>query len=204
MGKKYDESGVILLKIREKRKKMSRKKHFNNNNVYQKVLQKFNLSTRLFLLFVSLLVLSVVVVGVSSYIKAKDMNMETIENRLVRETDLMGYIAANLKFVYVSDDDYFMQQLDTSVRTQKEKLKSDGITSEFFYIVDKKVTPFKVSEKSLPTISNQVINQITNKKTGVFHEKIKGEDYTITFQANERNWWNLWFNHPNKILYESG
>ena len=121
--------------------------------MYQKVLQKFNLSTRLFLLFVSLLVLSVVVVGVSSYIKAKDMNMETIENRLVRETDLMGYIATNLKFVYVSDDDYFMQQLDSSVRTQKEKLKSDGITSEFFYIVDKKVTPFKVSVKSLPTIS---------------------------------------------------
>ena len=134
MGKKYDESGVILLKIREKRKKISRKKHVNNkNNVYQKVLQKFNLSTRLFLLFVSLLVLSVVVVGVSSYIKAKDMNMETIENRLVRETDLMGYIAANLKFVYVSDVDYFMQQLDSNVRTQKEKLKSDGITSEFFY-----------------------------------------------------------------------
>ena len=51
--------------------------------------------------------------------------METIENRLVRETDLMGYIATNLKFVYVSDDDYFMQQLDSSVRTQKEKLKSD-------------------------------------------------------------------------------
>ena len=183
MGKKYDESGVILLKIREKRKKISRKKHVNNkNNVYQKVLQKFNLSTRLFLLFVSLLVLSVVVVGVSSYIKAKDMNMETIENRLVRETDLMGYIAANLKFVYVSDDDYFMQQLDSSVRTQKEKLKSDGITSEFFYIVDKKVTPFKVSEKSLPTISNQAINQITNEKNGVLHEKIKGEDYTVTFQ----------------------
>ena len=171
------------MKNREKRKTKSHKKNSNHNHVFQKVLHKFNLSTRLFLLFVSLLVLSVVVVGVSSYIKAKDMNTKTIENRLVRETDLMGYIAENLKFVYVSDNDYFMQQLDTNVRTQKEKLKSDGITSEFFYIVDKKVTPFKVSEKSLPTISNQVINQITETKTGVLHEKIKGEDYTITFQA---------------------
>src|SRR4051812_23216226 len=183
MGKKYDELEVILLKIREKRKKVSRKKHVNNkNNVYQKVLQKFNLSTRLFLLFVSLLVLSVVVVGVSSYIKAKDMNMETIENRLIREVELMGYIAENLKFVYVSDKDYFIQQLESSVRSQQEKLKSDGISTDFFYIVDKKVTPFKISKDSLPSISDQVINKITEEKNGVFHEQINGEDYTITFQ----------------------
>ena len=183
MGKKYDELEAILLKKREKKRKKEKKNFFNNkNNGYQNLLQKFNLSTRLFFLFVSLLVLSVVVVGASSYIKAKDMNMKTIENRLVRETDLMGYIAQNLKFVYVSDNDYFMQQLDASVRTQKEKLKSDGISSEFFYIVDQKVTPFKVSVKSLPTISNPVIDQIINEKNGVFHEKINGENYTITFQ----------------------
>ncbi len=175
--------GGILLKKRLKRSNVARQKKQNDKTkLYQKVLQKLNLSTRLFLLFVSLLVLSVVVVGVSSYIKAKDMNMETIENRLMRETDLMGYIAENLKFVYVSDEDYFMQQLDASVRTQQDKLKSDGISSEFFYIVDKKITPFKVSEKSLPSISEPVINQIANTKNGVIHKSINGEDYTITFQ----------------------
>ncbi len=183
MGKKYDNLGGILLKKRLKRSNVARqKKQKDKTKLYQKVLQKLNLSTRLFLLFVSLLVLSVVLVGVSSYIKAKDMNMETIENRLMRETDLMGYIAENLKFVYVSDEDYFMQQLDASVRTQQDKLKSDGISSEFFYIVDKKITPFKVSEKSLPSISEPVINQIANTKNGVIHKSINGEDYTITFQ----------------------
>jgi methyl-accepting chemotaxis protein len=183
MGKKYDDFGGILLKKRLKRSNVARQKiQKDKTKLYQKVLQKLNLSTRLFLLFVSLLVLSVVVVGVSSYIKAKDMNMETIENRLMRETDLMGYIAENLKFVYVSDEDYFMQQLDASVRTQQDKLKSDGISSEFFYIVDKKITPFKVSEKSLPSISEPVINQIANTKNGVIHKSINGEDYTITFQ----------------------
>jgi methyl-accepting chemotaxis protein len=183
MGKKYDDFGGILLKKRLKRSNVARQKiQKDKTKLYQKVLQKLNLSTRLFLLFVSLLVLSVVVVGVSSYIKAKNMNMETIENRLMRETDLMGYIAENLKFVYVSDEDYFMQQLDASVRTQQDKLKSDGISSEFFYIVDKKITPFKVSEKSLPSISEPVINQIANTKNGVIHKSINGEDYTITFQ----------------------
>ena len=79
-----------------------------------------------------LLVLTGVVVGASSYIKAKDMNMESIENRLVRETELMGYIAENLKFVYVSDKDYFMQQLEANVRSQQKKLKEDGIPPTSF------------------------------------------------------------------------
>ena len=130
MGKKYDDLGVILLKKGLRRRNSSKKESLNNKaSLSEKIFQKFNLGTRLFILFVSLLILSVVVVGASSYIKAKDMNMESIENRLMREAELMGYIAENLKFVYVSDEDYFMQQLESSVRSQQKKLKSDGISS---------------------------------------------------------------------------
>lgn len=183
IGKKYDDLGGILLKKRLHKKNSSKKENLNNKrSLSEKIFEKFNLGTRLFILFVSLLILSVVVVGASSYIKAKDMNMKTIENRLIREAELMGYIAENLKFVYVSDEDYFMQQLESSVRSQQEKLKSDGISSDFFYIVDKEITPFKINKSSLPSISDQVINKVTEEKNGLFHEKINGEAYTITFQ----------------------
>lgn len=151
----------------------------------QRFLQRVNLSARLFILFVSLLVISVVTVGTISYIKAKDMTIETIENRLVREAELMGYIAESLKFVYVSEDDYFMQQVDGNVRMQQEKLEVDGMKAEFFYIKNQEVIPFKVSKDAIPTISEKTITELVDRKKGVIHERINGDDYTISFHKIE-------------------
>ncbi|WP_438823865.1 methyl-accepting chemotaxis protein [Bacillus sp. JJ1566] len=148
-------------------------------------LQRVNLSARLFILFVSLLVISVVTVGTVSYIQAKNMTIETIEHRLVREAELMGYIAESLKFVYVGQDDYFMQQIDGNVRMQQEKLKGDGIQAEFFYIRKSEVVPFKVSKDAIPGISEKTITELVDRKKGVIHERINGDDYTISFQWNK-------------------
>ena len=175
------------MKIKSFRKKKqqkpkSRSKEKEKGRFFAKWTEKVNLSSRLLILFVSLIVISVFIVGSSSYLKARDLTMESIENRLQRETELMGYIAENLKFVYVSDEDYFMQQLDANVRQQQETLESDGILSDFFYITDKKVTPFKVSKDSLPDIPQKTVEKIIETNNGVFHENIQGKDYTITFQ----------------------
>ncbi|MEI2401141.1 methyl-accepting chemotaxis protein, partial [Paenibacillus phytohabitans] len=112
---------------------------------------------------------------------AKDMTIETIENRLVREAELMGYIAESLKFVYVSEDDYFMQQIDGNVRMQQKKLEGDGIKADFFYIQDQEVIPFKVSKDAIPDFSEKTVTELVERKNGVIHEKIDGEDYTISF-----------------------
>ena len=61
---------------------------------------KFSLQSRLLILFIGLLLVSVIAVGISSYTQAKQMTTTTIENRLERETELMGYIADNLNFFY--------------------------------------------------------------------------------------------------------
>ncbi|MCT2537807.1 methyl-accepting chemotaxis protein [Aquibacillus koreensis] len=152
------------------------------NNFYQTTMQKLNLGTRVSILFLSLLVVSVVVIGLSSYVKAKDMTINTIEDRINREVELMGYIADNLKFVYVSDEAYFMQELGANVRTQQSKLESDGIESEFFYIKENRVIPFQVSEDKLPKLSDEVVNRMIETKSGVLHHEINGERYTISFQ----------------------
>ncbi|MBM6619204.1 methyl-accepting chemotaxis protein [Bacillus sp. RD4P76] len=140
------------------------------------------LVTRLNLLFVSLIVLSIVSVGTSSYLKAREMTMESIENRLEREAELTGYIAENLKFVYVSDDEYFMKQLEGSIRSQQNKLKKEEITTDFFYIRNSKVIPFQVSEKTDINIDNGIVNQILKTQNGILHETIKGTSYTVVFK----------------------
>ncbi|WP_232233836.1 methyl-accepting chemotaxis protein [Bacillus sp. J33] len=143
---------------------------------------KLNLGTRLFVLFFTLLLFTIGILGLSSYIKAKEMALETIENRLVRKAELMGYMAENLKFVYISDENYFMQQLEASVRSQQKKLQSDGISSDFFYITEKGVTPFKVSKNSAASFEEDTVNKITKMKNGVIHKQMDGTDYTVVFQ----------------------
>lgn len=169
--------------MRKKIRKEKVKKRTNNKEKrsIKGFLQRINLSVRLFFLFVSLLVLSVVTVGTISYIEAKNMTIDTIENRLEREAELMGYIAESLKFVYVSEDDYFMQQIDGNVRMQQKKLEEDGIQAEFFYIQQSEAIPFKVSKDALPAISEKTIEKLVEQKNGVIHEKMSGEQYTISF-----------------------
>lgn len=167
---------------KRKKSKPSKVKHRKDKpSILSSLSQKVNLGARLFILFVSLLMISVCIVGVSSYVKAKETTMETIENRLQREAELMGYIAEFLKFVYVSDEGYFMQQLESNVRQQQEKLDSDGISSDFFYIANKEVIPFNVSKESIPDIPERMVNTMSETKNGVFHETLNGVDYTIAF-----------------------
>lgn len=146
------------------------------------LLTKANLRTRLLVPILTLIILSLVAVGLTSYVQAKNLTMTTIEDRLSRETELMGYIAQNLHFLYVSDQDYFMQQLNSNIRTQQNQLADDGIESEFFYITENEAIPFSISEDALPEIPDSLITEITETGDGQFQTELAGEDYTISFQ----------------------
>jgi methyl-accepting chemotaxis protein len=81
----------------------------------------------------------------------------------------------------VSDEAYFMQQLNANVRSQQKILEQEGITSDSFYITEGKLTPFKVGESKIPSISDNILENIKNQKEGIIHKKIDGQDYTIAF-----------------------
>src|SRR5690625_1842964 len=151
--------------------------------MFRSVLPNMSLRTRLLLLFLLLTVPAILTVGITSYVQAKNTAVHTIENRLVSETNLMGYIAENLKFQYVSDDDYFLQQLNGNIRTQQEQLVAEGIDAEYIYISEGEVHPFPVSANNIPTFPTELIEEITDKRDGQLTKKINGVEYTITFQV---------------------
>lgn len=155
---------------------MTMKQTINN------VLQKTTLRTRLLMPILTLIIVSIVAVGLTSYIKAKDLTMSVIEKRLNSETQLMGHLAENLHFTYVSDNNYFMQQLNTNLRNQKNQLAEDGITSEYFYISKNKAIPFEVSGEALPDIPENLVTKISEVQNGQFQTMISGEEYTVSFQ----------------------
>ncbi|MFD2629791.1 methyl-accepting chemotaxis protein [Oceanobacillus kapialis] len=148
----------------------------------REALTKLSLRSRLLILFISIFILSITVVGTVSYSKARDMTTESIENRLLREAELMGYIADNLKFLYVSDDAYFQQQLVANIQTQQEKLADEGIESSYYYITDGEATPFETGNQQAAPIPESIVAQISEEQNGIFNEQISGEAYTFTFQ----------------------
>lgn len=122
------------------------------------------------------------------YSKAKTTTIEIIENRLSREVEIMSYIIKNLKFVYVSDENYFFQQVEMSVREQQKQLAADGITSDIYYMQNGNITPYQVSKKVKNTFSSKLVEKINKMDKGIFHEQLEGEDYTISVQRiNELN-----------------
>lgn len=153
--------------------------------LFHQILIKSGLRTRLLIPFLIFLTASVVTAGYSSYYQAKDIALDSNTQRLEREVQLMGYIAENLHFLYVSDPDYFEQQLNANIRTQQSQLDRDGVESEFLYINNNEAIAFPVSEGKIPAIPETVIKQISNLKEGQIFENIAGTDYTITFQPME-------------------
>ncbi len=151
----------------------------------KRILEKTSFRLRLLILFIILTVLSVSMVGIISYYQAKNITLNTIEERLISETELMGYIAENLHFTYISDPDYFMQQLNSNIRTQRERLESDGIDSEYLYIRNGDVTAFPVSEGELPSIPTSLVTEIEENGNGQITRNIDGEVFTISFQTME-------------------
>ena len=53
-------------------------------DLFGNVQGKFGLRSRLLILFISLLVISTVAVGMTSYLKARELTKDSIESRLVR------------------------------------------------------------------------------------------------------------------------
>ncbi|MCD8501506.1 MAG: hypothetical protein LRY71_07295 [Bacillaceae bacterium] len=91
----------------------------------------------------------------------------------------MSNIAQNLKFLYVSDESYFMQQLEISVRNQQLKLLEDGIESHIFYINNQKVNPFQISNDQEELITEQVTKQLFDNTNNTFQTNVDGDDYTV-------------------------
>ena len=139
--------------------------------------ENISLGSRLLILVLSLFIVSISIVGISSYINAKEATMKAMENRFLREAEMMVYVSNNLKFLYVSDEDYFMQQLERNVREQKSMLESEGINSYHYYIKKEEVLPFQVSK------STEMINEINTGKlknsSNISHENIGGRTFTI-------------------------
>ncbi|HZW67535.1 MAG TPA: methyl-accepting chemotaxis protein [Pseudogracilibacillus sp.] len=151
-------------------------------NFFHKIKSKISLQNRILILFISLLSISIIIIGFSSYKLISTMTVEKVENRLVREVELMEQIASNLKFLYITDESYFFQQLNSSIRSQHDQLAKENLSSNYFYIKDREAIPFTLSESSIPAIPESIVESIVKQNDGILHANLDKTPYTFAFQ----------------------
>ncbi|MFC4410486.1 methyl-accepting chemotaxis protein [Chungangia koreensis] len=142
----------------------------------------FNLSFkyRLLLFFSIILLLSTVVIGTTTYLKAKNSTMELISSRLDREVNIINDLAKTLMTIHLGDREQFMVDLEKAVKRQHVSLVQDGLGADMYYIKEGQAIPFSVSKNSVQ-LSEPIIKKISDLGKGTIHVNLSGEPYTISF-----------------------
>lgn len=143
---------------------------------------RLNLQTKLLLMMLSLVAVTISIVGIFSYNKAFDTTRTIIENRLERETETTYDIAKNLKFSFIRDEEMFNIRLAESINTQYVGLQQDDMKSSIFLFENGKVTTYKATGKDKLPLSSKNKKQINELQNGVLHTDIEDKKYTLAFK----------------------
>ncbi|WJQ15008.1 methyl-accepting chemotaxis protein [Geobacillus stearothermophilus] len=147
----------------------------------KKTRREMKLQNQLIILFVGIVAISVGLVGAVSYAKAKKETMQAIEQRLERETDMMYELVQNLLFMYIGDQEQFMERVNEGVRKQQAELMQDGMPAEFFLVAET-VRPFYISRRSQLLLPETLTEHMKKKRNGISYAVINGKDYTLVYR----------------------
>lgn len=151
-------------------------------NKERKQIHRFSFQTRLLLLFVTLLMLSIGSIGYISYSKAKDLLIDANEKRIAREIKVSQEMTESLKRSHVNDLDQFEEQLEYVIRGQSVEMLQDGLRADFFRIYeDGHVQPFKVSEKTDFSLGEELVQEIIEAKKGMLYYEFDEKEYLVYF-----------------------
>ena len=143
---------------------------------------KLSLQTRLLVLILSLLLITITSVGIISYEKSKVATIKIMEQRLTKEVKSIYDIAQNLMLIYVGKEEKFHAKIEQMVKSQDAELAQDGLKGSYFLVNHNEAIPYQVSKNTKITFSQSVLEEITNKQNGLIHRKLDGSFYTLSFQ----------------------
>ncbi|EMT47134.1 methyl-accepting chemotaxis protein [Anoxybacillus flavithermus] len=154
---------------------------FQSSPKVKKWLLQISLQNRLFILFFSVLITSLSVVGMIAYDQAKQTTVKAIENRLEREAKMMFDVARNLMYIHAGNEQLFEKSLRSTVKQQKAELMQDGLAVHIFLIREGEVKTFERNEQlDVPTSLQETI---VKQKNGVSHMEWDGRTYTFAYKT---------------------
>ncbi len=147
------------------------------------LLTKFSLQTRLLVLMIGLLLVTVSIVAYISYEKSKETTINLMEQRLTKEVKSIYDIAQNLMLIYVGDEEKFSSKINQVIKSQDAELAQNGLMGSYYLINNNGAIPFQISKNAKVTFTDDVLKEVRKKQNGLIHQEINGELYTISFQS---------------------
>ncbi len=144
-------------------------------------LLKISLQNRLFILFFSVLITSLSIVGMIAYHQAKETTVKAIENRLEREATMMFEVTRNLMYIHAGNEQLFEKSLRSAIKQQKAELMQDGLSVDVFLIREGKVKTFERNEQL--NVPKSIQETIVKQKNGVSHLEWNGRTYTFAYKT---------------------
>ncbi|MBU8879402.1 methyl-accepting chemotaxis protein [Bacillus sp. FJAT-29790] len=161
---------------------MIRKNYLKLKANFFNLLTRFSLQTRLLVLILGLLLLTVSSVAYISYGKSKETAIKLMEQRLEKEVRTIYDIAQNLILIYVGEEEKFNKKMNQVIRSQDAELAKDGLNGSYFLVTKKGATSYQISKNTKIEFTETTLNKIRKLENGLFHEKINGELFTISFK----------------------
>ncbi|MED3571613.1 methyl-accepting chemotaxis protein [Cytobacillus praedii] len=147
------------------------------------MLKSLSLQTKLLVMILGLLLLTVSIVAYISYGKSKDTAIKLMEQRLNKEVAAIYDIAQNVMLIYVGQEEKFYKKMDQVIKSQDADLAQDGFKGNYFLVNDKGATPFQISKNTTIDFTEEILKKIREKQNGLLHQKINGELFTLSFHS---------------------
>lgn len=165
---------VASLRFFKNREKTVSKKKKNRTLSFQ---------ARLSIIVCILFLLSISCLGYLSYSKAKENQIELVQNRLEREVFVMKDMARSMMYAYVGDKETFNKQIAQVVESQRAELMQDGFSSRMYLLRDAEVQSFPEKETLEVGFNKEIINKIQAEEDGTYMADYKGERRLFAYGA---------------------
>lgn len=139
------------------------------------------LSRRIIIPMVGIIVLAVGFTGYISYQMAQNNIKTVIQERMKSEADKMTEKIAILKLV-LQDDQEFNRATKKELERQQAELAQDGLTAtELFIDTQYRLEPFANMQEKVPDISEPTLKRIFDQEKGIDTIEIEGVAYTVAY-----------------------
>ncbi|WLR46252.1 methyl-accepting chemotaxis protein [Halobacillus litoralis] len=140
---------------------------------------QINLQIRLTAIVCALVLISVSMIGFFSYTKAKENQMNLVQDRLERELLMAQDVAEQLMYAFVGDQEEFTKRMEGYSNTQQAQLQQDGLSSAAYIINNEGVYSYPTMDQA--SLPDSLGKQFLSRENGTETIQLNGESYVLSY-----------------------
>ncbi|REJ10597.1 methyl-accepting chemotaxis protein [Halobacillus trueperi] len=140
---------------------------------------QINLQIRLTAIVCALVLISVSMIGFFSYMKAKENQMDLVQDRLERELLMAQDVAEQLMYAFVGDQEEFTKRMEGYSNAQQAQIQQDGLSSEAYLINNEGIYSYPTMDEA--PLPEPLAKELLNKENGTETVQLDGKGFVLSY-----------------------